>query len=96
MSDPVRFLNAFAQALGVMTLYPEGHPSRERAVDIAFGELEGITDPGGHPTFTFLDDEVVLPARRQSSFSPLSAAAAPRGARYRRRATSNRRNTASS
>ena len=33
MSDPVRFLNAFAQTLGVMTLYPEGHPSRERAVD---------------------------------------------------------------
>ena len=36
MSDPVRFLNAFAQALGVMTLYPDGHPSRERAVDAAF------------------------------------------------------------
>ncbi len=64
MSDPVRFLNAFAQALGVMTLYPEGHPSRERAVDIAFGELEGITDPGGHPTFTFLDDEVVFGRER--------------------------------
>ena len=64
MSDPVRFLNAFAQALGVMTLYPEGHPSRERAVDIAFGELEGLTDPGGHPTFTFLDDEVVFGRER--------------------------------
>jgi putative nucleotidyltransferase with HDIG domain len=64
MSDPVRFLNAFAQALGVMTLYPEGHPSRERAVDIAFTELEGLTAPSGHPSFTFLDDEVVFGRER--------------------------------
>jgi len=60
MSDPVHFLNAFAQALGVMTLYPEGHPSRERAVDAAFSELNGIASRGAHPSFTFLDDEVVF------------------------------------
>ena len=48
MSDPVRFLNAFAQALGVMTLYPDGHPSRERAVDAAFDELDGLWGPVGH------------------------------------------------
>jgi putative nucleotidyltransferase with HDIG domain len=60
MSDPVRFLSAFAHALGVMTLYPEGHPSRERAVDSAFDELDGLTAPDGHPSFTFLDDEVVF------------------------------------
>jgi putative nucleotidyltransferase with HDIG domain len=60
MSDPVRFLTAFAQALSVMTLYPEGHPSRERAVDAAYEELDGLTAPSGHPTFTFLDDEVVF------------------------------------
>ena len=64
MSDPVRFLNAFAQALGVMTLYPEGHPSRERAVDIAFDELSGLVVPGGHPAFTFLEDEVVFGRER--------------------------------
>ena len=29
MSQPVGFLNALAQALAVMALYPEGHPSRE-------------------------------------------------------------------
>jgi len=56
MSDPVRFLNAFAHALGVMTLYPEGHPSSERAVDAAFEGLTGLAVPGA---FTFLDDEVV-------------------------------------
>jgi hypothetical protein len=65
MSDPVRFLNAFAHSLGVMTLYPEGHPSRERAVDSAFDELNGLTLPGGHlPAFTFLEDEVVFGRER--------------------------------
>jgi putative nucleotidyltransferase with HDIG domain len=64
MTDPVRFLNAFAQALSVMTLYPEGHPSRERAVDIAFTELDGLTVPGAQPSFTFLDDEVVFGLER--------------------------------
>ena len=42
-----------------MTLYPAGHPSRERALDAAFEELDGLTAPSGHPSFTFLDDEVV-------------------------------------
>jgi putative nucleotidyltransferase with HDIG domain len=64
MSDPVHFLNAFAQALGVMTLYPEGHPSRERVVDAAFSELNGIASRGAHPSFTFLDDEVVFGRER--------------------------------
>jgi len=59
MSDPVRFLNAFAQTLSVMTLYPAGHPSRERAVDQAYEELDALSGPGGHPAFTFLEDEVV-------------------------------------
>lgn len=65
MSDPARFLNAFAQALGVMTLYPDGHPSRERAVDAAYDELDGLWDPPGNsPSFTFLDDEVVFGRER--------------------------------
>jgi putative nucleotidyltransferase with HDIG domain len=65
MSDPVRFLNSFAHSLGVMTLYPEGHPSREKAVDSAFDELNGLTLPGGQlPAFTFLEDEVVFGRER--------------------------------
>ena len=64
MSDPVRFLNGFAHALGVMTLYPEGHPSRERAVDAAYNELDGLAVPNAHPSFTFLDDEVVFGRQR--------------------------------
>jgi putative nucleotidyltransferase with HDIG domain len=60
MTDPVRFLNAFAHALAVMTLYPEGHPSREGAVDAAFEGLSGLRAPKGPPSFTFLEDEVVF------------------------------------
>ena len=65
MSDPVRFLNAFAHSLAVMTLYPEGHPSREKAVDHAFEELDGLTTAGSQlPSFTFLGDEVVFGRER--------------------------------
>lgn len=61
MSDPVRFLNAFAHALAVMTLYPEGHPSREGAVDAAYSELDGLSTGEVPPLpFTFLEDEVVF------------------------------------
>ena len=61
MSDPVRFLQAFAQVLGVSSLYPEGHPSRERAVDAAFEELDTLAVPSA---ITFLDDEVVFGRER--------------------------------
>lgn len=59
MSDPAGFLISFAQALAVMTLYPEGHPSRERAIDTAFETLEGLTEAKARPAFTFLEGEVV-------------------------------------
>jgi hypothetical protein len=59
VSDPARFLNSFAHALGVMTLYPIGHPSREGAVDAAFQDLQDLTGAAHSPTFTFLEDEVV-------------------------------------
>ncbi len=60
MSDPVRFLNGFAHALAVMTLYPQGHPSREGAVDDAYQELDSLIVATPHVSFTFLDDEVVF------------------------------------
>jgi putative nucleotidyltransferase with HDIG domain len=61
MSDPVRFLNALAHALSVMTLYPQGHPSRERAVDAAYEGLDSLAEPPAPaPAFTFLGDEVVF------------------------------------
>ena len=59
MTDPAGFLHSFAQALAVMALYPDGHPSRERTVDAAFQCLEGLTASPTRPAFTFLDGEVV-------------------------------------
>jgi hypothetical protein len=31
MSDPIRFLVSFGQAVSTMALYNDGHPARERA-----------------------------------------------------------------
>jgi putative nucleotidyltransferase with HDIG domain len=59
MSDPAGFLKCFGQALAIMTLYPEGHPSREKAIDAAHQLLDGISAGPVPPTFTFLDEEVV-------------------------------------
>jgi putative nucleotidyltransferase with HDIG domain len=42
-----------------MALYPDGHPSRERAVDAAYQALEALTASPVRPAFTFLDGEVV-------------------------------------
>ncbi len=68
MSDPAGFLNSFAQALAVMTLYPDGHPSRERAIDAAYHMLDGLIDAGGQPSFTFLESEVVYGRDRLRDF----------------------------
>jgi putative nucleotidyltransferase with HDIG domain len=60
MSEPADFLTAFAQALATMTLYAEGHPARERAIDAAFRELHDLQAANPHPLFTFLGDEIVF------------------------------------
>jgi putative nucleotidyltransferase with HDIG domain len=67
MSDPGSFLNYFAQALAVMTLYPQGHPSRERAIDAAYTALDGLST-GAPPSFTFLENEVVYGRERLRDF----------------------------
>lgn len=59
MSDPTTFLHAFAQALSVLSLYPEGHPSRERAIDSAYHSLDELTGASTVPAFTFLEGEVL-------------------------------------
>ena len=66
MSTPAQFLTSFARALSAMTLYREGHPHRERAIDAAFGDLLDLHAVSPNPLFTFLGDEVVhgsLPVR---------------------------------
>jgi len=60
VSEAVRFLTAFAQALAGMTLYAEGHPARERAIDAAYQALHDLEAAAPHPLFTFLGDEIVF------------------------------------
>jgi len=58
MADPAGFLFSLAQALSVMALYPAGHPSRERAIDMAYQHAESLASGERRP-FTFLEDDVV-------------------------------------
>jgi putative nucleotidyltransferase with HDIG domain len=58
--DPARFLNAFAQALAAMALYRDGHPARERALDVAYQQIQDLQSDTARPLFTFLGDEVVF------------------------------------
>ena len=59
-ADPARFLNMFAQALAAMALYRDGHPARERAVDLAYQQVQDLQTDTPRPLFTFLGDEVVF------------------------------------
>jgi putative nucleotidyltransferase with HDIG domain len=59
MNDATRFLTSFAQALATMSLYGDGHPARERAVDVAYAGLADLQSASARQVFTFLGDEVV-------------------------------------
>ena len=59
MSDPVKFLHAFAQALSTMTLYPEGHPARGRVIDAAYDQLIALQRDDPNLQFSFLGHEVI-------------------------------------
>jgi HD-GYP domain-containing protein (c-di-GMP phosphodiesterase class II) len=59
MSAPVEFLGAFAQALSALTLYPEGHRTRERALDSVYEHLRRLLEEEPQPVYSFLADEVV-------------------------------------
>jgi putative nucleotidyltransferase with HDIG domain len=66
MSEPVRFLTAFAQSVATMALYGPAHPARKRAVDGAYRVLRDLQSHDVKPEFSFLGDEVVygsLPLR---------------------------------
>ena len=59
MSDPIRFLTSFAQAVATMALYGNGHPARERAVDRSYEALKELQQSDPNPQFTFLGEETV-------------------------------------
>lgn len=59
MIEASNFLIAFAQSIANMTLYSDGHPSRERTIDNSYQALLDLQSKVRQPIFTFLGDEVV-------------------------------------
>src|SRR6266581_395762 len=59
MSDPIRFLVSFGQAVSTMALYNDGHPARERAVDRSYSCLRDLQQHDPHPRFSFLGEETI-------------------------------------
>lgn len=59
MSESVRFLVSFGQAVSTMALYDDGHPSRERAVDRSYQCLLDLKRSNPHPRFSFLGEETI-------------------------------------
>ena len=59
MSEPVRFLNFFAQSLATMSLYGDGHPARERVIDQAYESLRRLLETESRPRFSFLGHDVI-------------------------------------
>jgi len=63
MSKAAEFLTAMAQAISTMTLYKEGHPARERAVDQAYEHMLLLQVDHPQPDFTFLGNEIIFNQR---------------------------------
>ena len=59
MATSVDFLTAFAQSLSALALYPDGHRSRERALDSVYQKLQDLLASGEDSLFSFLGDEVI-------------------------------------
>jgi putative nucleotidyltransferase with HDIG domain len=62
VSDPIRFLSAFSQALSTMGLYGEDHPVTRRAADAAMERLRDLQSTSPRPQFTFMTGEVLFGA----------------------------------
>jgi putative nucleotidyltransferase with HDIG domain len=60
MSDPVRFLTAFSQALSTLGLYGDDHPVTIRACEAAYRQLTDLQPSSGQLEFTFLPGEVLF------------------------------------
>jgi len=60
VTEATKFLHALAQSLSSLALYPEGHSSRNRALDTAYQALFDLLGKARTPTYSFLGDEVVF------------------------------------
>lgn len=69
MSDAIRFLHAFAQALSAISLYSPGHPAAARAIETAWGALQALLGADPRPTFYFLGGAPVYGGRAMHELS---------------------------
>ena len=86
MSSEVDFLTAFAQALSALALYPDGHVSRERALDATYEKLSDLLSDDSNPFYSFLENEVIYrntPLREMRSWDWSDRYGAPRVRRHR-------------
>jgi len=63
VSEAVRFLHAFAQALSALGLYAPGHPAVNRALEQAWQMLQALMARGDRATFFFLGGAPVFDGR---------------------------------
>jgi putative nucleotidyltransferase with HDIG domain len=63
MTEPSKFLTAFAQALSTMVLYREGHPARDRSVERSYERLQDLLVSDPAPQFSFLGQDVIYGPR---------------------------------
>jgi len=59
VSESVKFLTTFAQSLATMSLYRDGHPARERVIDMTFESLQRLLEHEPRPRFSFLGHDVI-------------------------------------
>ena len=69
MTPESSFLISLGQALATMSLYGEGHPARERALDASFEQLLTMTDANPCVEYSFLGGESVVGTRVMTELS---------------------------
>ncbi len=69
MTPESSFLISLGQALATMSLYNEGHPARERALDTSFEQLLAMTDGNPCVEYSFLGGESVVGTRVMAELS---------------------------
>ena len=63
MSRPATFMVSLGQCLSTMSLYPPGHPARERVVDASFARLADLLSDVAYAEFSIIGDGVVYQGR---------------------------------
>ena len=62
-SSATDFLTNLAQTVSTMSLYEEGHPAREKAIDGALDAVLRLQEEVATPEFTFVGDDIVFQSR---------------------------------